>query len=103
MNVRLVPAERLWLLVLGFGAWCSALITVYVLHSVGCTFASSSSARWHCEGSHGAVARIPNTGRFIPGMLRQNGKLFVWDGPGNAFTYENQDWGFDRYCQHQNR
>ena len=39
MSVRPVPAQRLWLLVLGFGAWCSALITVYVLHSVGCAFA----------------------------------------------------------------
>jgi hypothetical protein len=42
MSVRPIPAQRLWLLVLGFGAWCSALITVYVLHSVGCTFAWSA-------------------------------------------------------------
>ena len=42
MSVRPVPTHRLWLLVLGFGAWCSALITVYVLHSVGCTFAWSA-------------------------------------------------------------
>lgn len=42
--------------------------------------------------SHGAVARNPHTGHFMPGMLRQKGKLFVWDGPGNAFTYENRDW-----------
>jgi hypothetical protein len=38
MSARPVPNHRLWLLVLGFGAWCSALITVYGLHSVGCTF-----------------------------------------------------------------
>jgi hypothetical protein len=44
MNVRLVPAHRLWLLMLGFCAWCSALITVYVLHSVGCTFAWSADS-----------------------------------------------------------
>jgi hypothetical protein len=43
MSVRPVPAQRLWLLVLGFAAWCSALITVYVLHSVGCTFAWSAN------------------------------------------------------------
>src|SRR5271154_5288077 len=43
MSVRPVPADRLWLLVLGFGVWCSALITVYVLHSVGCTFAWSAA------------------------------------------------------------
>ena len=42
MSVRPVPAQRLWFLVLGFGAWCSALTTVYVLHSVGCTFAWST-------------------------------------------------------------
>ena len=42
MSVRSVPAQRLWLLGLGFGAWCSTLITVYVLHGVGCTFAWSA-------------------------------------------------------------
>jgi len=42
MSARPVPAQRLWLLVLGFGVWCSALVTVYVLHSVGCTFAWSA-------------------------------------------------------------
>ena len=43
MSVRPVSPYRLWLLVLGFGAWCSALITVYALHSVGCTFAWSAN------------------------------------------------------------
>jgi hypothetical protein len=38
MSVHPVPAHRLWYLVLGFGAWCSALLTVYVLHSLGCIF-----------------------------------------------------------------
>ena len=42
MSARPVPNHRLWLLVLGFGAWCSALVTVYVLHSLGCTFAWSA-------------------------------------------------------------
>jgi hypothetical protein len=42
MSVHPIPAGRLWLLVLGFGAWCSALTTVYVLHSVGCAFAWSA-------------------------------------------------------------
>ena len=39
MSARPIPARRLWLLVLGFGVWCSALITVYVLPSLGCAFA----------------------------------------------------------------
>ena len=38
----------------------------------------------------GAVARRPVTNRFLPGMLRKGGKLFVWDAPGNAFTYQDQ-------------
>ena len=42
MSVRPVTANRLWLLMLGFGVWCSALVTVYILHSVGCTFAWSA-------------------------------------------------------------
>lgn len=50
MNVRPVAADRLWLLVLGFGAWCSALVTVYVLHSVGCTFAWSANSLRVCLG-----------------------------------------------------
>jgi hypothetical protein len=50
MSVRPIPANRLWLLVVGFGAWCSALITVYVLHSVGCTFAWSANTLRLCLG-----------------------------------------------------
>ena len=50
MSVRPVPAYRLWLLVLGFGSWCSALITVYALHSVGCTFAWSANTLRLCLG-----------------------------------------------------
>jgi hypothetical protein len=42
MSGRPVPARQLWLLVLGFSAWCGALIAVYALHSVGCTFAWSA-------------------------------------------------------------
>src|SRR5262245_58708618 len=38
MSVRPVPASQLWLLVLGFCVWCSALVFGYVLHSVGCKF-----------------------------------------------------------------
>lgn len=39
MNVRPVPANQLWLIVLGFCVWCSGLVLSYGLHSVGCTFA----------------------------------------------------------------
>jgi hypothetical protein len=50
MSVHPVPAHRLWLLVLGFGAWCSALITVYALHSMGCTFGWSGETIRICLG-----------------------------------------------------
>lgn len=32
------PAYYPWLLAVGFGVWASALVLVYVLHSVGCVF-----------------------------------------------------------------
>jgi len=44
MSARPVHADRLWLLALGFGVWCSALVIVYAVHSIGCTFAWSTGA-----------------------------------------------------------
>ena len=44
MSTRPVPASQLWLLALGFCIWCSALVFVYVLHSVGCTFGWPANA-----------------------------------------------------------
>lgn len=32
------PKERLWLLGLGFGLWCSAIVIAYALHALGCAF-----------------------------------------------------------------
>jgi hypothetical protein len=37
-----VPPRRLWWLVAGFGAWCSALLFLYALHAIGCAFAWSA-------------------------------------------------------------
>jgi hypothetical protein len=34
-----VPPSRLWLLALGYGIWCSALVMLYALHALGCAFA----------------------------------------------------------------
>jgi hypothetical protein len=44
MNTRPVHADQLWLLALGFCLWCSALVIVYVVHSVGCAFAWPNGA-----------------------------------------------------------
>ena len=38
-NARAVPPRLLWWLAAGFGVWCSALVFLYALHAVGCTFA----------------------------------------------------------------
>jgi ABC-type nickel/cobalt efflux system permease component RcnA len=43
MSSRRVPAQLLWMLMLGFCIWCSALVVVYVLHATGCTFAWSTA------------------------------------------------------------
>ena len=34
-----MPPSRLWLLALGYGIWCSALVLLYALHALGCAFA----------------------------------------------------------------
>ena len=39
MNGLMVPPSRLWLLALGYGIWCSALVMLYALHALGCAFA----------------------------------------------------------------
>ena len=38
MSAQVVPPSRLWLLALGYGIWCSALVLLYALHALGCAF-----------------------------------------------------------------
>lgn len=40
---QVVPPLRLWWLAAGFGVWCSALVALYALHAIGCTFAWPSN------------------------------------------------------------
>jgi hypothetical protein len=44
MNAHVVPPSRLWLLVAGYGTWCSALVFIYALHALGCAFGWPSGA-----------------------------------------------------------
>ena len=44
MGARPVPPHQLWLLALGFGVWCSALVFMYTLHAFGCAFAWPTGA-----------------------------------------------------------
>ena len=37
-SARAVPPSRLWWMAAGFGVWCSALVIMYALHAIGCTF-----------------------------------------------------------------
>jgi hypothetical protein len=39
VSAQTVPPGRLWLLALGYGIWCSALVLLYALHALGCAFA----------------------------------------------------------------
>lgn len=41
---RPVPTSRLWLLVWGFGIWCSALVVMYGFHAIGCAFGWPTAA-----------------------------------------------------------
>jgi hypothetical protein len=44
MSARALPPGRLWLLLAGYGAWCSALVSIYALHALGCAFAWPTGA-----------------------------------------------------------
>ena len=44
MSERPVPARHLWWLAAGFTVWCSALVTLYAIHGIGCAFAWSAGA-----------------------------------------------------------
>jgi hypothetical protein len=39
LTTRAIPSRHLWRLAAGFGVWCSALVVLYALHAIGCTFA----------------------------------------------------------------
>jgi hypothetical protein len=39
-----LPPGYLWWLAAGFLVWCSALVIVYAVHAVGCTFAWSAGS-----------------------------------------------------------
>ena len=38
MNGQPLPPRRLWWVAAGFALWCSALVMLYALHAIGCTF-----------------------------------------------------------------
>ena len=38
MSEHPLPPRRLWWLAAGFALWCSALVMLYALHAIGCTF-----------------------------------------------------------------
>ena len=44
MTERPVPPRHLWWLAAGFTVWCSALVTLYAIHGIGCAFAWSAGS-----------------------------------------------------------
>ena len=43
-SARAIPSRELWLLVVGYGVWCLALVVIYALHALGCAFAWPTGA-----------------------------------------------------------
>jgi hypothetical protein len=43
-NGHPVAPRRLWWLAAGFTVWCSALVFLYAIHAIGCTFAWSTGS-----------------------------------------------------------
>jgi hypothetical protein len=44
VSERPVPPRRLWWLAAGFTVWCSALVALYAIHGIGCTFGWSTDS-----------------------------------------------------------
>lgn len=44
MSERPLPPRQLWWLAAGFAVWCSALVTLYAIHGIGCAFAWSAGS-----------------------------------------------------------
>ena len=44
MSEHPLPPRRLWWLGAGFALWCSALVMLYALHAIGCTFGWGAAA-----------------------------------------------------------
>jgi hypothetical protein len=44
VSERPVPPRQLWWLAVGFAVWCSALVSLYALHAIGCAFAWSAGS-----------------------------------------------------------
>ena len=44
MSERSLPPRYLWWLAAGFTVWCSALVTLYAIHGIGCAFAWSAGS-----------------------------------------------------------
>jgi hypothetical protein len=42
VSERPVPPRNVWWLAAGFTVWCSALVTLYAIHGIGCAFAWSA-------------------------------------------------------------
>jgi hypothetical protein len=78
-----LPPGYLWWLAAGFLVWCSALVSVYAVHAIGCTFAwSAGSLRlglalvlfahlavigsmWHRLGGADQIRDFGQTGAFF--------------------------------------
>ncbi|MGY0569972.1 hypothetical protein ACTGJ9_001975 [Bradyrhizobium sp. RDM12] len=83
MIERPISPGRLWWLAAGFAVWCSALVTLYAIHGIGCAFAwSTGSLRswlavallahlfvlgwmWRAIGRAGSDSDVGPTGAFL--------------------------------------
>jgi hypothetical protein len=85
MTARTAPVSPryLWWLAAGFLVWCSALVVIYAVHAIGCTFAWSAGVlrlglavvlfahlavigwMWHRLGSADPSRDFGQTGAFL--------------------------------------
>lgn len=89
MSAQVVPPSRLWLLALGYGIWCSALVLLYALHALGCAFA------WPAAGLRTVLALVFLVHLVALGVLWRayaNRRSVVTDGTTDHFFHEVALW-----------
>jgi len=96
MSSRAVAPARFWLLGLGFGLWCTAIVIIYALHALGCAFGWRTDLLrwslglvllahllaiawpWYCAVKTPADPTLGETGSFLRGAyIWTLGKAFV--------------------------
>ena len=83
-----LPPGYLWWLAAGFLVWCSALVSVYAVHAIGCTFAATDNASEEEGDPRNQGDRLKGAGHLahVEDHPRERGEPAQDDGPRRVAT-----------------